>query len=92
MARYYFHVRTGDTIDPDPDGTDLPDPGTAEKEALAAARELLANAIKRAKDDVPDCFVVADEQGRHLRTIPLGEVLPQRLRVGWRPRQMARRW
>jgi hypothetical protein len=79
MAMYYFHTRRGDTVYHDPEGSDLPDINTAKEEALASARELLAEAIKTAQDDVPDCFILADENDQELATIPLRDVVPKKL-------------
>jgi hypothetical protein len=76
MARYYFHVRTGDDLAHDPEGSDLADLAEARREALLAARELLANAIKAGKEQVPDAFVIADEAGRAIETVPFVSVLP----------------
>jgi hypothetical protein len=80
MARFYFHVRTGDELAHDPEGSDLVDLAEARREALAAARELLANAIKAGKEQIPDAFVIADEAGRPIETVPLAVVLPKALR------------
>lgn len=43
MSRYYFHIPEPNS---DPEGTELPDLAAARREALLAAREILANAIK----------------------------------------------
>jgi hypothetical protein len=76
MGRFYFHLRQGDELIPDEEGQDLPDVSEALHEALMAARELLAEAIKAGKDRVPDEVVIADESG-HVETIPLALVLPK---------------
>jgi hypothetical protein len=76
MGRFYFHLRQGDELIPDEEGQDLPDLSDAVHEALVAARELLANAIKSGKDRVPDALVIADEAGP-IQTIPLAIVLPK---------------
>ena len=80
MGRFYFHIRTGDELAHDPEGSDLADISEARREALAAARELLANAIKAGKEQIPDAFVIADEAGRAIETVPLAVVLPKALR------------
>jgi len=49
--------------------------------ALLSARELLADAIKSGKSRVPEAFVIADEQGRAIATVPLAVVLPEPLKV-----------
>ncbi len=80
MGRFYFHLQTGDQIVPDDEGTELPDLSAAEHEAILAARELLAEAIKRSRPEVPQAFVIADEEGRALAIVPFTAVLPRPLR------------
>jgi hypothetical protein len=80
MGRFYFHLRQGDQLIRDDEGLDLPDLAAAQHEAVAAARELLAEAVKRGTPSVPDAFVIADEAGRTLGTLPLAAVLPEPLK------------
>jgi hypothetical protein len=80
MGRFYFHLQTGDQIVPDDEGIELPDLSAAEHEAILAARELLAEAIKRSRPEVPEAFVIADEEGRALTIVPFTAVLPKLLR------------
>ena len=80
MGRFYFHLRVGDVLTPDDEGIDLPDFSAAQREAILSARELLAEAIKSGKQQVPDAFVIADESGQALDTVPLAAVLPQSLK------------
>ena len=80
MRRFYFHLRAGDEITPDEDGMELPDLSAAKGEAALAARELLADAIKGGKRDVPEAFVIADEAGQSLAIVPLATVLPRFLK------------
>jgi hypothetical protein len=77
MARFYFHLRTGDQIVPDVEGTELPDFPSAQREALLNARELLAEAIKSGKPEVAEALVIADEAGRALAVVPLAAVIPK---------------
>jgi hypothetical protein len=76
MGRYYFHLRAGDTLTQDEEGTDLPDGFAARREAELTARELLSNAIKGGVRVVPDALVVADETGATRLTFLLATVLP----------------
>ena len=69
--RRFFHLRTGDELIPDEEGTDLPNFSAAQREALLGARELLAEAIKNGKQKVPDAFVIVDEAGQALETLLL---------------------
>jgi hypothetical protein len=80
MARFYFHLRDGDKLVPDPDGSDLPDVEAAKREALLAARDILSDAMKVGKRKVPEAFVIADEAGRKLDVVPLAAVLPEPLK------------
>jgi hypothetical protein len=77
MGRFYFHLKDGDKLIEDPEGADLPDLDAARREALLAACELLSEAIKFGKTKVPEAFVIADEAGRAVATIPLAMVLPK---------------
>jgi hypothetical protein len=79
MARYYFHVQSGDTVNPDDEGADLPSFTAAQEEALAAARELLADAIKYGRRDVPICIIIAADDGRELAKVPVKDILPPEL-------------
>jgi hypothetical protein len=80
MRRFYFHLQAGDQIVPDNEGTELPDLSAAEHEAILAARELLAGAISSGEPEVPEAFVIADEEGRALALVPFTAVLPRPLR------------
>ena len=80
MGRFYFHLRAGDQLLPDEEGLDLPDFSAARREAIEAARELLAEAIKDGRPEVPEALVIADEEGREIDTVPLAAVLPESLK------------
>jgi Domain of unknown function (DUF6894) len=80
MGRFYFHLRDGDKLRPDDEGVDLPDFSAAKREAVLAARELLAEAIRSGRQKVPDAFVIADESGRTLDTVLLAALLPESLK------------
>jgi Domain of unknown function (DUF6894) len=79
LGRFYFHLSAGNEITRDEEGTELPDLSAAEGAAVLAARELLADAIKSGKPDVPEILVITDEAGRALATVPLATVLPRLL-------------
>jgi hypothetical protein len=80
MSRFFFHLRLGDEVIADQDGTDLPDATAARQEALAAARQIIADAIRSGNENIPEAFVIADSEGRELETVLLAVVLPKRLR------------
>jgi hypothetical protein len=72
-------MRTGDHVERDTDGAEMPDLEVARTEALQSAREILADAIKASKPHALDCFVIADEKGRELATVFLKDALPKGL-------------
>ena len=80
IKRFYFHLRAGDELTPDEEGTALPDFSAAKREALLCARELLAEAIRSGQQRVPDAFVIADQAGQTLDIFSLAAVLPEPLR------------
>jgi hypothetical protein len=80
MRRFYFHLRNGDELLPDDEGIDLPDFSAAKREAVLAARELLAEAIRSDRQKIPDAFVIADESGQTLDTVLLAALLPEPLK------------
>ena len=80
MGRFYFHLRAGDELLIDDEGADLPDLSAARREAAQAARELLAEAIRAGKEEIPEAFVIADEDGRALDVVLLAAVLPKALK------------
>ena len=77
MGRFYFQLRDGAELITDPEGADLRDAAEAKRMALLSARELVADAIKSGKRRVPEAFVITDEQGRAIATVPLDVVLPE---------------
>lgn len=82
---FYLHSRCSDMLARDPDGSELPDLDAARREALAAARELWAEAIMHGKDLSACTFVIADEQGRQFLIVPFTDALPEGLRKRLRP-------
>jgi len=80
IGRFYFHLQADDQIVPDGEGADLPDLSAAEHEAILAARELLAEAIKSGRAEVAEAFVSADEEDRALAIVPFTAVLPRTMR------------
>jgi hypothetical protein len=80
MSRFYFHLRDGDQLVTDDEGTDLPDLFAAKREAILCARELVAEAIKSGKRRVPEFLIIADETGRELCIWALADALPEQFR------------
>ena len=80
MSRFYFHLRSGDQVLADEKGSDLPNVEAARLEALAAARFIVADAIRSGHGNIPEAFVIADSEGHELETVPLSVVLPNCLK------------
>jgi len=70
-------LRAGNELTADDEGTDLPDLPAARREALQSAREILCEAIKGRWPEAPEVFVITDDAGRTLDTVPLAAVLPK---------------
>ena len=77
MGRFYFHLRSGENVVADEEGTDFADVAAARLEALAAARHIVADAIRSGRGIIPEAFVIADSDGLELVTVPLELVLPK---------------
>ena len=80
MSRFYFHIRSGEHLIEDQDGSDLPDADAARQEALVSARQILADVIKSGNKQSPEAFVIADSEGRELQIVPFASVLPKGLK------------
>ena len=80
MGRFYFHLKDGDELTLDEEGSELPGIDAARKEALQAARELLGEAIRQGAEKVWEALVIADGDGRTIEVLPLAAVLPRSLR------------
>jgi hypothetical protein len=74
MRRFYFHLIKGTERVPDEEGEFLRDEFEARQVAVRSARELLANAIRHGKNLVPKVFVITDEQGQTIDTVPVPQL------------------
>jgi hypothetical protein len=75
MPTYYFHLRVGDRLDRDPEGTELASVDLAVEEVQQAAREMLAGKLIRNEIIDEQIFEIADDAGQVLRTVPLRSVI-----------------
>ena len=85
MPLFYLHIRRDGVLMEDPDGSDLPDVAAAREEAIAAARDIWAAAIRQGQDFSDRQFIIADERGRHVLVVPFTDALPDGLRRRLRP-------
>lgn len=75
MSRYFFHMHIGDGYVSDDDGIDLPDLESVRREAVAAAREMVAAAVLLGRLPLHECFEITDEQGNLLLSLPFSSVV-----------------
>ncbi|CAO4153172.1 DUF6894 family protein [Methylorubrum extorquens] len=75
MPRYYFHIRYGDQVIEDWDGSELPDLAAALQEAKEGARAVLSEKVLKGEVADGQRFEIADETGTVLATLPLKAVL-----------------
>ncbi|PVE23776.1 hypothetical protein DC522_14350 [Microvirga sp. KLBC 81] len=72
MPLYFLHIRSGDKLEMDPDGVELPGLAAARAEALKVARELL--------DEVADLggnavIEITDGTGETILTVPFSDAV-----------------
>ena len=63
MTRFYFHIRDGEELLKDATGVELPSVEAAREEALASARDFLADEIRHGAQLDTRRFEVWDEEG-----------------------------
>jgi hypothetical protein len=73
MARYFFHLRNGDTLLPDDEGEELRDLEAARSYAIESARQLLSQAaLSGTAASLHQLIQVLDEGGQTVLAIPVG--------------------
>lgn len=72
MARYYFHIRTGDQLVEDDEGVDLPNVAAVQQEARNAAREMIAESVMGGEHIAAQRFEIVDENGDIVAVLPFG--------------------
>lgn len=75
MARYYFHIRDRDKLIEDTEGQEFLDEAAIRAEALASARELLAEGILLGETMEHRTFEIMDARGGIVATIPFSDAL-----------------
>ena len=80
MPRFYLDVLDGDQVSTDLDGIDFADLDTAVAQAVQGAQDLVAEGITLNVDVSGHTFLIRDEQGETVATVPFRDVLPARLR------------
>jgi len=72
MPLYYFHIRNGDKLELDPDGTELPDLEAAFAEAVKVARELVDEVDDLGRDAAIE---ITDGAGDTVLTVSFSDTL-----------------
>jgi hypothetical protein len=75
MPRYYFHIKSDDDFVEDPEGVLLEGDGEAREEAIDAAREMLAERVRKGEVIDGHVFDVRDEDGTKVLALPFRDVL-----------------
>lgn len=77
MPRFFLHIDDGTQRIEDEEGSDLPDLAAARDEAMQAARQLWAAAIRDGRDLGGRRFLIAAADGSVIDTIAMDEALPR---------------
>jgi hypothetical protein len=75
VTRYFFNVRSENTYIRDAEGQEHADLGAAKQEAKIAAREMLAETVKRGHLIDNRRFEITDDSGTVCATVPFRDVL-----------------
>ena len=75
MTRYYFHIRSEDVFEDDIEGMELPSQEAAHSEAVAGAREIVAERVRRGETIGDDAFEVTTDQRDVIFSLSLRSVL-----------------
>jgi hypothetical protein len=71
MPLYYFHYRADGKLTRDTEGIELADEKEAVREAMLAAKEVIAHALLRGEPVIREAeFDIADSEGHHLYSFP----------------------
>lgn len=73
--RFYLHIRDGELLIEDPDGSEFDSLDEARREALASARDLLADRLRADKFLDGQKFEICNEAGELLDVVAFKEVL-----------------
>ena len=75
MPRFFFHIRDSDGLVEDPEGIECRDPSAIRDEAVGAARDLMADHIRKGFDVSGWSYEVVDERGRPILTLRFAEAV-----------------
>ncbi|MGE3831231.1 MAG: hypothetical protein AB7F76_09595 [Parvibaculaceae bacterium] len=75
MARFYFNIRHSEGLIEDTEGQELRSLEEAHAEAVASARELIAEAVLLGEQIDHRAFEISDETGSTLDVVPFSEAM-----------------
>jgi hypothetical protein len=75
--RFHFDIHDGTHRHEDLEGVELPGLAHAYKEAVATAREIMAARLRAGEGLGREVFVVHDETGRQVLTVPFRDTIPR---------------
>jgi len=78
MTHYFFHICSRTERIEDREGADFDTLEAALTEACLAAREILAEDLRKGQVDEMRLFEIVDEQGRVVARLPFNEAISQR--------------
>jgi uncharacterized protein DUF6894 len=81
VPHFFLDVIDGDRFLEDPSGIEFADPEAAVAGAMQGARELVAHGIMRNEDVSGQVFLIRDNQGARIATVPFRDTLPGQLRT-----------
>jgi hypothetical protein len=75
MPKYYFHIRDGNELEVDRDGTDFESLDVAVNDARTAAREIMAEKLLSGEMLDGQRFEITDEEGVLVETVTFRSAL-----------------
>lgn len=75
MKRYFFHLHECGTLIADEEGRELPDVSVARRDAVAAARSVMADEVLSGRLCLSCCIEVKDSEANLVLTVPFSEAL-----------------
>ena len=78
MARFYFHLSTGEDYERDEVGSDHVDANQAYLEAFESAQQLSVDLIREHLSPIRHRFDICDEYDRVLFQVPFAEIMGRR--------------
>ena len=78
MSRYFFHIHETEGTAEDVDGVEFPNEAAAHKEAVRAARDIMAEYIRKGRDVSGWSFEITDGSGWPVMAVPFSAAIRRR--------------